>query len=242
MTKSEQFLETWKIVKGSLTREEFLNSFKTVLDFVKKAVQDLTQKYVEISTKLSNLEEKVNNKLSSVKNGQDGKDGQKGDDGRDGKDSDPQEVARLSSQLAITAVLPKIPTIEQVGEKIPIWGEKIRDSLELLQDSDRLEISAIKDLQEKLDELRELKTRTIGGGGFNYGAMDIHIVDDETPTNSGDNLNFTIAHIPSPTSSLKVYRNGQRLRITEDYTFSGVTITLLTAFSAGEILLVDYRI
>ena len=73
----------------------------------------------------------------------------------------------------------------------------------------------------------------------NPGKMTIKLVH---PYINGDGLNFTINHVPSPTNSLKVYRNGQRLKITEDYTFSGQTITLLIALTVGEILTVDYRI
>jgi hypothetical protein len=74
-------------------------------------------------------------------------------------------------------------------------------------------------------------TIAIGGGT---------IVDDETPTNSGDDLNFTLAHTPIA-GSLKLYRGGARQRVTEDYTLVGLTITLNTALATGEILLADYR-
>ena len=69
-----------------------------------------------------------------------------------------------------------------------------------------------------------------------------HFVNDESPVNSGDNLNFTIAHNPSPVNSLKLYRSGARQRITEDFTFSGRTITLINPLVTGEVLLVDYMI
>ena len=81
-------------------------------------------------------------------------------------------------------------------------------------------------------------------GGFNYNSMDFHIIDDETPTGTinGTNKAFTIKNPPNPVSSLKVYLNGQRMRITEDYTFSGATITFITAPPTTSILLVDYRV
>lgn len=111
---------------------------------------------------------------------------------------------------------------------------------------DKVDLSELEDTMEELrKEIEELKTRPtgrLGGGGTNYLAIKQHFVDDETPTNTGDDTNFTIAHAPNPTTSLKVYRNGQRLRVTEDFTFSGVTITLLTALTAGEVLLVDYKV
>lgn len=122
-----------------------------------------------------------------------------------------------------------------------------RDALEEIQnESEKLRIEAIQKLREELDkiweELKKKGGRAIFGGGFNYSAMSIHIIDDETPTNSGDNLNFTLANVPSPSSSLKLFRGGARQRITEDYTVSGGVITLNNALASGEILLADYRI
>ncbi len=73
--------------------------------------------------------------------------------------------------------------------------------------------------------------------------MNIHIIDDETPngTVNGVNTDFTISLTPSPTTSLKVYVNGQRMKLTEDYTLSSKTITFVTAPPTGSILTVDYR-
>lgn len=70
----------------------------------------------------------------------------------------------------------------------------------------------------------------------------INFADDETPsgTINGSNKIFTVANIPIA-GSLKVFVNGSRMRITEDYTFSGTTITFITAPPTGSIILVDYR-
>ncbi len=131
-------------------------------------------------------------------------------------------------------------------EELPIEQQRTytRDLLEGIQEEEeKLAISAIAHLEERLDELFKRPVGT-GGGGFNYGALEIHIIDDETPTGTvnGVNQTFTINHAPSPVTSLKVYVNGARMRITEDYTFSGQTITFVTAPPTGSILLTDYRI
>lgn len=178
------------------------------------------------------------------------KDGKDGRDGQNGKDADTTGIAEFATKQAILEILPLIPMAEELEQELvknlPKYGEQYRDGLELLKGDERLTIEAIKNLREELDELRKYRGNALSsgvvGGGFNYASLDNHLVDDETPTNTGDDLNFTIAHIPSPASSLKVYRNGQRLRITEDYTFSGQTITLLIAKLSGEVLLCDYRI
>jgi hypothetical protein len=74
--------------------------------------------------------------------------------------------------------------------------------------------------------------------------MDQHFIDDETPTGTvnGVNTDFVLGHAPSPVGSLKVFKGGTRMRLTEDYTFSGQMITFLIAPVVGEIILCDYRI
>lgn len=242
-----------KIVQDSVTQEEFLKSFQSVIDLVLKMEKAVLEKNTNASNELkqlftnfkSNLETSTDQELANIstrlKDFSDRllKDQEAGMNLmrdklrsiKDGKNADETKI--------VNDVLAKIPTPEKVVLDTP---QEVRNKLEILNGDERLNISAIDGLQELLDELKNKETKVVGGGGFNYGAMDIHIVDDETPTNTGDDLNFTLGHAPNPISSLKVYRNGQRLRITEDYTFTGITITLLIALTAGEILLCDYRI
>lgn len=68
-------------------------------------------------------------------------------------------------------------------------------------------------------------------------------VDGEVPSGAVNDVNtaFTIANTPTA-GSVKVYHNGIRLKLTEDYTFSGITITFVTAPATGDNILVDYRI
>jgi len=71
-----------------------------------------------------------------------------------------------------------------------------------------------------------------------------YFVENGTPTNTGDDTNFTLASAPNPASSLQVYKSGARLRVTDDYTLSTPTnIQLVSAIdpSAGDTITVDYR-
>lgn len=99
----------------------------------------------------------------------------------------------------------------------------------------------IEELREQLAALR--RSKSLGGGGFSKIAMEGKFIDDETPSGAinGSNTAFTVAFAPNPVSSLKVFVNGARMRITEDYTFSGKTITFTTAPPTNSIILVDYR-
>ena len=100
-----------------------------------------------------------------------------------------------------------------------------------------IEQSMIKGLEETLEVLRN---GLVNLGG--YVATPAQFVDDETPTGLIDGVNTVFALSKTPlTGSLKVYVNGQRVRVTEDYTFSGRIITFLTAPPTGSILLADFR-
>lgn len=156
----------------------------------------------------------LRDKARKLENGRDGVDGKDGVNGKDGKDGAPDTP------------------------------QQVRDKLETLNDEEKLRIEAIYKLEERLKELEKRPIFKGGGGGFSVIAWDQHIVDDEslTGTINGTNKDFTIKHAPSPVASLKVYRGGARQRITEDYTFSGVTISFTNAPQVGEVLLADYRL
>jgi len=95
------------------------------------------------------------------------KDGMKGKDGKTPV-IDTDKIALDASKMAFKALLPKIPTLSQIEKDLPILGNSIRDSLELLQDEERIDISAIKGMeffQKKTDHL------LLGG----YGGMNLYV-------------------------------------------------------------------
>ena len=239
-TKLEKLKSLLKLVDESLTREDFEKAFTTLTSLILKIetkndnkfiaqLEDLKSQFDKLAddsqSDFIGLKEKVTGIIDKALEDQrislnfirdkarDIKDGKDGKDGINGKDG---------------------------KDGSPDTSEDILRKLELLGD-EILEIEDIKGLKNSLDELKNRPIR-VGGGGFSKIAMDIHIIDDETPTNSGDNINFTLAHTPNPTSSLKLYRGGTRQRITEDYTLSGRNLVLNIALATGEILLCDYRI
>jgi hypothetical protein len=67
------------------------------------------------------------------------------------------------------------------------------------------------------------------------------LVKGEVPSGTKDssNVTFTLATAPI-TGSLQLYINGIRLKLTDDYTITGGTITMGTAPNSGDILLADY--
>jgi hypothetical protein len=78
---------------------------------------------------------------------------------------------------------------------------------------------------------------TITGVGF---------VDQETPSGAinASNASFTLSQVPSPASSLVVFRNGLRMTSGLDYTASSNTVTFGSSYvpQIGDILLCSYRV
>lgn len=72
----------------------------------------------------------------------------------------------------------------------------------------------------------------------------IDFADSETPSGTidGSNTTFTLANTPT-TGSVHLYLNGVRLKAGagNDYTISGLTITMLYAPETGSNFLADYR-
>lgn len=174
-----------------------------------------------------------------------------GEDGEDGLDADEDEIiAKILTQLP----QPKEPELTQkdkdeLQREINTLKEKIANtrtapfigpSRGMFLYINGVKKGLVNSLNVEGDGVSTsvvngLLTLTIAGG---TGIM----VDDETPTGTinGTNATFTLAHTPTA-GSVKLYLNGARLRVTEDYTISGATITFIIPPLTGSILLADYR-
>lgn len=157
--------------------------------------------------------------------GRDGKDGKNGKNGKDGQNGLPG----LSG--------------ENGSSDTP---EETRDKIESLKKGSKLSIQAIEELADILEKLKKEKVK--GGigllkGGIHAGkGKEIRFIDDETPTGSKNdvNLDFVLSKTPIK-NSVKVYRNGSRMRVVSDYTFANKTITFITAPASDEIIFCDFR-
>lgn len=253
MTQEEKFKRLLDIFDpDTLTKAEFVKSFENVVKQIKKVEAKYEQSIVKLEDKFQVMTDdskteydgKLSDLLSTFKAEMKKLDELKLDliakvsdkltEVKDGKDADEETiVGKVLSQI-------KLPEQKEI---ILDDAFEIRNKLETLNGDERLSANAISGLQELLDEIKNQKVVGGKGGGFSKIAMDSHFVDDETPsgTKDGANTDFKIAATPIPAASLKVYINGQRMRITEDYTLSGRTISFLVAPAATDILLVDYR-
>jgi hypothetical protein len=225
-----------------ITKSDLEKYFKIFVEIIKKLQASNEKTIGNIDGRYSDEVKKVGKNLTSEITkffAQEAKKVRAGRDGKDGVSPDATEVASYASKLTLDALLPQIPTLDSLLEKLPEFGEKCRDGLELLQDEDRLDASAIKNL----DEYIKVRMGGVSGGGVNMTAVSLHIVDDETPSGdiNGVNTDFVIDYVPSPSNSLKVYKDGQRMKLAVDYTFTGQTITFLSAPLTDSIITCDYR-
>ena len=260
------------LINAGLTKQEFIDGFKKMLEYLKELEKNLNFKIDEKTQKalddLSELQEthrqiveKIETEnqsgLSNLKKWALEKIGQLFINSRikekmieveqklvkfdDYKLPDASTIALEASKMAKDGLLPLIPIIDKLEEKLPQMGDLIANSLEALPENKKLEINAIKDLKKELDELRRLRTQTLGGGGgFSLSAMTQHFINDEIPEDSGDHLTFAIDYTPV-SGTFKLYRSRARQNLTEDYTLSGQTLTLTSAFDAAtESLYCDY--
>lgn len=234
-----ELLEAVKSIRTTLEVGQGVQDIKSRLSELIVSIQG-TMASIHRIRRIRGVRGKKGEKGDKGDRGEKGDKGDRGLDGRNGIDADATDIitraSKIASEIAVDELRKLIPEVELDTP------EQIADKLEELKGDKRLGIGAIKDLADKL---KELEDRPIGGGGGGVSkmALDAHFIDDETPTGSinGTNKAFVLANTPNPTSSLKVYLDGQRMSITEDYTFSGRTITFLTAPLTGSILKCDYK-
>ena len=243
----------------TLTKKDFIDKFKQIVDYVKKIEQknleEITKIKETILTALNGVTNKTNKDFGTHKDESGkliGSHIKRLDETlkskiididfrlsqlKDGKDADEVKILNnLKAQI-------HLPTIEEIENDLPKLGNQIRDALELLPDGDKLKIDAIEGLTEILNELKKKKP-LLGIPGFNKNSMDLCFIDPYVPTGTinGDNKVFTLGHTPSPVTSLRVWRGGAKQVVDEDFTISGTTITFVNAPQVGEKIEVEYRV
>lgn len=200
---------------------QLINSIK---DEVKKE-QTILQNRVD--SFLNEKNKSINNAIKNIKNGEDG--------------IVTDEEIQRASEIALEILKQELPNFdEEILKAITNNGEGVRDSLELLQGDERLEQSAIKNLQEDLLQLQEqiarlgMSIRGVGGGTSKNvinnvineriadGTISSSGINTETPsgTINGSNTVFTVSNEPKyvVVNALTYFDGG-------GYTYSGGTIT-----------------
>jgi DNA repair exonuclease SbcCD ATPase subunit len=150
---------------------------------------------------------------------------------RDGADADEEKILQRLAE--------RLPKIEEIENKLPSLGERIRDSLELLQGEERIRVEAIDGLQELLEEL----TKKVSKAGGSSQLLINHWPRHEQFTMDGVATTVTLAEgvAAQGTAIFGVRWQGQTLDMTTHYTVDGNKITLVGITpSSGDIISVTY--
>ena len=236
------------------TRQEFVDSFKNVIDYVKKMEGTLSKDISDIADTLKKLadqvkadtsssieevkltasqlkqlertiEKSVTDKMASVD--------AKMDSVKDGQDADEEKI--------VSSVLSMMPTPKDGS---PDTSEQIRNKLETLKDEDRLDASAIKGLEKliKKQKVNNVMTPAVipTGGGV------VKAYDLSTSLNGV----LTTFSLPAFWRIISVHLSSTPniLRPTTDYTIDGSVftitftseITAATQLSTGQTLIIVY--
>jgi hypothetical protein len=102
--------------------------------------------------------------------------------------------------------------------------------------------------------MRKILSVIVAAGALGAQTWDVHLAEEETPGGRIDGINatFTLAHAPKPWLSLKLFRNGLRLRRCQNGAVTMCDYTLVSPYNKltfqsggvpqpGDILLADYR-
>lgn len=230
MTKEEKLKKLQEILKiidgGGVTRQEFLDSFKGAVSLIIKREKMFEEKLNRTIAKINKTivdnyaitDKKADTTLKKFQSSF----GKMMKEQEDGMNFMRDKVRSLKN--GYTPIKGK-----DYFDGAPADMEKLKNELLVLLD--------FKELKKLIDELKQLRGSSPRGIQI-FGQMAGRPLE-ETPTNSGDNLNFTISFFPRA-NTFHLYRNGLRQASTADYSIDGKTITLTTAFQAGETLIAEY--
>lgn len=182
------------------------------------------------------------------KDGQDGKDGKNGTNGLNGQDANPTQIIAEASRIALDALKPLIPTISQIEQDLPILGQEIRNSLEILPEGEKLKIEAVENLRKELDDLEKkilAKTASfIGGGGVGKHNTEVYDLSD-----SLDGITTTF-NLPAMYKVLRVESTSAPIvfRPNVDFTWTNTSVTFTsqiepsTTLASGQTVLITYQV
>lgn len=182
------------------------NEIATVESFI-----ELEEKIEEVKEavdeKLSSIQEELKKKLESELVLEIDREELRGEDGFDGDDG--EDYILTEQDLEDIAKKVKVPVVEKVIEKTEViretpiitneikevalkdTAEDIRNKLELLDGDERLEFKAIKQSEEILKDIKELKARPVRWeSGRGTGGGNLEVFEDGTKRGSGTAINF----------------------------------------------------
>lgn len=236
--KQELLKSILTMVDKSVTKEEFLKAYKTLVEFVvkiekkngeemdamwKKLEKSISENEKSSETFFNDLKKEMLSIIPELKDGYTPIKGKDYFDGENGKDADEEKI---TSEI-----------LERMSEVlVSLEANEIRNKLETLQGENRLDVSAIKGIEEKLNELDAKITNVKGMRGMRK----IPIVKRYRLT---DQCNGVLKAFTLPADTVDVLGVfGSQFPINYDpynssggdWTFAGRTLTLGSGVSAPE--------
>lgn len=211
----------FETARNGLTKQDFLNNWKLVIDYVKAIEKRLNL----ISTSIYNdLVKRIDAHAAKFKDGKDGAPGKdstvpgpKGDKGDKGDRGEPGPAGKDGRD-------------GNNGTDAPyLTAEDVRNRLEVLEGDERLDKSAVKGIDEIEKEIARVAALPRGsGGGLSQLALQhalSKLIKHETFTTSSATTTVTLANKVAGGVVIWLRYNGQMLNHTEHYTISGKLVT-----------------
>lgn len=179
------------------SREEFLRSFKTVTDYIKRIEAQLFNNFRTLS---QSINDKIDARLAQI---QDGKDYIL-------TDADKQQIASkievpIVERHIETIIEKQTPIVTEIVREVALTdtADDIRNKLELLTGDERLKAEAIQGLEELTAKVSEVAARPIGRGMSPSGPM---LYVNGVKKGRAQTVNF----VPGPGTTLTyAYANGR---------------------------------
>lgn len=153
------------------------------------------------------------------------------------------DLKPLEQRIAdgLSEVEKKIPTIPTIPKELT--PEQIRDKIEVLRDAERVDVSAIKGLEDLVKELvKTLAPQRSFGRALGASVVVKSLYNQSFPeTPNGVITAFTLSKAPRTTGAERIYQNNTRRfpGTSNDYTVSGKTVTFNVAPQTGDQLFFD---
>jgi hypothetical protein len=260
--KLDKLKSLLQVANDGLSKEEFLDSFKEVVNQIFKLETKLIEK-IDFKTqaekeKLDDLKQEFESVISEAK--------LESDNSLSGfKRKTIELVNNLFAKSRVNQKLEEILNtanlkLQEFDNKIVsvrdgIDGAPGKDGQDAIVDEekivkevlDKIDLTELEEMIEELrKELEELKSRPVGrlggGGGLSKIALESKFIDNEVVgTGDGVITAFTLDYLPNPSTSLRVTVGSGELFLTDDWTLSGITLTFLTAPPDGAKIRASYR-
>lgn len=259
-----------KILEFNDTLEDLLETYGTEIENVRQTISDIQSLKSEIENYISTKDTELSDKLTEIptqldtlKSMLEGKMSEGELSHKEHAMKMEETVARLTSEIsAIKASMPTMPDLSEyddkleeikasiptIPEQIVSTPEEIRDKLQSIEkEEEKLSISAIKDLRKELDELKQMKSKTVFVGGGSSGGGRISMVYDLSPYLDGLTKTFALPAFWRVTG-VTAGSAPIALRPTIDYTTDAGAMTITftseieasTTLATGQTVLVNY--